>query len=106
LAHDNQGVREFLNVYSSLSDFMDGHPAMGDVLTAASCAKSPGDTARKPLSIARIFALLGACDVISTQATSRLFAWANYSEAAIKRYTQAARTASMFFAMELDKAAK
>ena len=103
MEHDNRRVRQYLDDYRSLEEFLTTCPLLGDVLVAASTAKSPGDTARKPLSMARVFELLRSCDHITTRATAQVLAWADYCEATLKRYTQAARTASQFVARELGR---
>lgn len=105
LEHDNRRVRAFLSDYLVLSDLVETYPLLDDVLTGACAAKTEGDTATRPLSKARIFDVLAHCDVVCTRATLAVLSWANYGVATIARYTQAARTASLFVARELDRAA-
>lgn len=105
IEHDNRRVRAFIGDHPTLRDLVETYPLLDDVLTGAGSAKTGGDTAKRPLSKSRVFEVLAGCDLICTRATLEVLEWANYGAAAIKRYTQAARTASQFVARELDRAA-
>lgn len=101
--HDNHRVRDFLAEYQDVSDLLEVHPALSDVFAGVGAARSAGDTAERPLSASRLFSLLSACDTITTNSVAEALAWASFSVASIKRYTLAARTLSLFIAMELDR---
>ena len=103
IEYDNSRVRDFLSDYPKLSDLIEICPTLDDVLTAACAAKTTGDTAMRPLSKLTVFAVVSSCDCISTSATEDTLRWRNYSQASLKRYTQAARTASLFIGRELAK---
>lgn len=96
-------MRDFLAEYQDVSDLLEVHPALSDVFAGVGAARSAGDTAERPLSASRLFSLLSACDTITTNSVAEALAWASFSVASIKRYTLAARTLSLFIAMELDR---
>ncbi len=104
LVHDNRRVQNFLLNFDSLSDLSEVHPAMGDIFAGVGMAVSEGDTAQYGICRSRIYNLLTGCTVISTSTFSEALAYAKYSAATIKRYTLAARTASVHIARELGRA--
>lgn len=101
--HDNRRVRTFLDNYPTMRSLLQDVPGMDDVLSGIAAAKSPGDTAKRPLSRGCLFRLLAECDVISTSSAVEVLSGEDYCAASIKRYTLAARTASQFIARELGR---
>lgn len=101
--HDNRRVKAFLIDYRDVPDLLDAHPALADVFAGVDAARSGGDTAERPLPASRLFALLSACDTITTKSVGEALAWASLSVASIKRYALVARTLSLLIARELDR---
>lgn len=103
LVHDNSLVQKFISEFPTAAAFLEEHPRMDDVLTGAARAQTAGHTATRPLSKGSLFGLLRLLPAISTVAVGDALQRHGYCATTIKRYAQAARTASVFIARELDR---
>lgn len=100
ISTDNLRAREFVRTFVSAYEMCETFPRIDDVLEAAVQAQTKGEGRTRPLSRRTLFLVLQCCSVIDTASVAEVLTYA--SPSTVRRYTAAARVASMFIAELLD----
>lgn len=100
IATDNRRVQEFVCCFVTAHELCETYPRIADVLEGAVQAQVAGEGRTRPLSRSKLFLVLQLCSVVDTASVGE--ALPDASASTVRRYTAAARVASIVIAKLLD----